>query len=356
MATTSSHMILEELAERPFDRSLRLVWADWLLEQNDPRGEVIALSSRDTLSLSERRKIVTLTRRHQRAWLGPLLAVADVKNCRWVGGFCDHLALRTGPSVKLGDVGDCFELATVRSLSTADKGTVPHGMVSFFERRSLRNLRSLSARVVEWAQLDRTRLPFQLERAGLISTRSIEVDLADLGAVQCFRAEARCEIETRALVNRESIVDFARAFSAVQNVVERFQELRLVAPVGSLEAIAAWLRLPLTFDLAPKRFESQKAWSMVHRGVTFRLVRSENGDWCMLEIVLCADPTDLELSVQVAMAASVISQLGNTGIARIQCKGERFERLHRAEVDTLRTAIRRMRKEASLSINGKTMA
>ena len=56
--------ILTGLAERPFDRELRLVYADWLQEQGDPRGEVIALSERGDLSLTERRKVARLTAQH----------------------------------------------------------------------------------------------------------------------------------------------------------------------------------------------------------------------------------------------------------------------------------------------------
>ena len=55
----------------PDDRALRLVFADWLLEQGDERGEVIALWARGNLSLTERRRVARITATHAAQLAGP---------------------------------------------------------------------------------------------------------------------------------------------------------------------------------------------------------------------------------------------------------------------------------------------
>lgn len=70
--------LLAAVYANPADDAPRLVYADWLLERNDPRGELISLQfqrrrGEGTPATEEREK--ELLKRHGKAWLGPLAPV-----------------------------------------------------------------------------------------------------------------------------------------------------------------------------------------------------------------------------------------------------------------------------------------
>jgi uncharacterized protein (TIGR02996 family) len=61
----------------------RLVYADWLIEKGDPRGEFIRLQIADDLSLAQKKN--TLLKKHEKAWLAPIRE--HVRTWRWQRGF-----------------------------------------------------------------------------------------------------------------------------------------------------------------------------------------------------------------------------------------------------------------------------
>jgi uncharacterized protein (TIGR02996 family) len=137
-------MDLAAILANPDDDGPRLVYADWLLQREDPRGELITvqceLARRDDDDTTEHRRLKRreslLLSEHASAWLGPLAAAADKWTFR--RGFLDHLALRERPrpedldawaplltSLDLGwtrnDAGACaalLSLPRVRRLTT----------------------------------------------------------------------------------------------------------------------------------------------------------------------------------------------------------------------------------------------
>lgn len=94
---TLEDAFLRAIAEAPDDDTPRLVYADWLTDQGDPRGEFIHVQCRlahlgeDDLrrpELEEREhELLTL---HQEAWLGPLCP----QLCSWTfrRGFLDRVS------------------------------------------------------------------------------------------------------------------------------------------------------------------------------------------------------------------------------------------------------------------------
>src|SRR5262249_37183185 len=67
--------LLAAVYASPSDDGPRSVYADWLLERNDPRGEFIALqlaSESRQLTKKERARQQELLVAHRREWLGPL--------------------------------------------------------------------------------------------------------------------------------------------------------------------------------------------------------------------------------------------------------------------------------------------
>lgn len=86
--------LLDLVYADPDDDGAREVLADRWLEREDPRGELVTLQmkeARGRATPADRKKIASLVRKHDRAWLGVLAAVT--KNRRWDRGFLDEIEL-----------------------------------------------------------------------------------------------------------------------------------------------------------------------------------------------------------------------------------------------------------------------
>lgn len=73
----SGEALLAEIHARPMDDAPRLVYADWLLERGDPRGELISLqlrpeSEKDKAAKKRERELL---KAHRKEWLGKLAPV-----------------------------------------------------------------------------------------------------------------------------------------------------------------------------------------------------------------------------------------------------------------------------------------
>jgi uncharacterized protein (TIGR02996 family) len=72
--------LLARIYERPEDDAPRAVYADWLLERDNPRGEFISLQLRAAKDEAAAKREAALLKKHHKAWLGPLdPVVRDVK-------------------------------------------------------------------------------------------------------------------------------------------------------------------------------------------------------------------------------------------------------------------------------------
>src|SRR5436309_1145138 len=113
---TPDDAFLKATLANPDDDTPRLVYADWLTDRDDPRGEFIALQCllarteeadprRPSLEARERQLLV----RHQEQWLGALRPLLS----RWVfrRGFLDGVAV---PARTLAEAGAFTRPATVR--------------------------------------------------------------------------------------------------------------------------------------------------------------------------------------------------------------------------------------------------
>lgn len=81
---------LREIWAAPHDDGLRDVFADWLLQHDDPRGRFIVLQltrKRRGLDAAGSKEETTLLRAHGREWLGALEPVVEKRGMRFEGGF-----------------------------------------------------------------------------------------------------------------------------------------------------------------------------------------------------------------------------------------------------------------------------
>lgn len=90
--------LLRAVCARPDDDDLRRIWADWLLEQGDPRGEFVQLQSaplrlQTSTTLARERELLDA---HQERWLGPL--AGRVGYAEWDRGLLVGCTLRYPPA------------------------------------------------------------------------------------------------------------------------------------------------------------------------------------------------------------------------------------------------------------------
>ncbi len=84
--------LLAQIAANPDDDELRRVYGDLVAERGDPRGELIAIQLAPFTSTTQSR-VLSLIRKHARTFLGPLGALVDLKEIRFVRGFLDRVSL-----------------------------------------------------------------------------------------------------------------------------------------------------------------------------------------------------------------------------------------------------------------------
>jgi uncharacterized protein (TIGR02996 family) len=138
---------LRAIAEQPDDDAPRLVYADWLQEQGDPRGEFIALQFRrlreGSLPEKDEAREAALLSKHRRDWLGPLYRVLQTQwaECRFTRGFLS--VARLCPNTALADAVTATTVwSTVEDLFVAPR---PFSYAKLFESPTFGALRSLRA-------------------------------------------------------------------------------------------------------------------------------------------------------------------------------------------------------------------
>jgi uncharacterized protein (TIGR02996 family) len=78
---------LAAIYANPDDDEARLVYADWLLDRNDPRGEFITLQMKVDPSPADRTRCRRLLELWEQTWLGPIAQLVSSGANRWDRGF-----------------------------------------------------------------------------------------------------------------------------------------------------------------------------------------------------------------------------------------------------------------------------
>jgi uncharacterized protein (TIGR02996 family) len=140
---------IDAVVANPDDDGPRLVYADWLLERGDPRGELIQLQCRRRRRAPDRNAMQRereLLKAHRREWLGPLHEFVKGK-AELVRGFLDELEL--GGSAKLLELRLDPRLRTVRSLGfVGSPPAVQEGIVTGPSPGLLRRLTQIDGRII----------------------------------------------------------------------------------------------------------------------------------------------------------------------------------------------------------------
>lgn len=353
---TREAALLRQLAERPDDRALRLVFSDWLQEQGDERGEVIALWARGNLSLTERRRLAKLTTTHAEQWLGPLAGLADLHRTRFVGGFLDELVCAPSRPAELfnaltGDV----RLATVRSLCVPPT-QAPVKLSEFLGSPVLRGVQKLDLGSSEWQELRGTLLPTAL--GSVMAPRQVVVgswgvfhkELSPLANVALFQQAKSLALSTTEFINPPVVAEIHEAVLSQHRALQDFEELMLAARYVVFEGAADWL---LACDLERRAtgtvFPRLLRWGVESGDVLFVRSREPGGPFNHLTIDLSAPEngekraasTRPNAEVRIANAAAVLVQLGPARLTSVVVKLPEGGRLRSQERHTLFAAARR---------------
>ncbi len=115
---------LKWLAEAPDDLSRRHAFADWLLEQGNPRGEFMALQLSSSLDPKAQKRMAALQKKHERDWLRAFWKSKRNGSIRFQGGVLTGIELvHWGPAAHI-PTPDEPQLATLERL-WIDGGDTP---------------------------------------------------------------------------------------------------------------------------------------------------------------------------------------------------------------------------------------
>jgi len=335
--------LLRQIAVRPFELEPRLVYADLLAEQGDPRAEVIALSARGALTLAERRRVKAIIADHARRWLGPLERITDLAETSFKAGFLDALKLAfNARAADLLSTRDEPRLATVRSLDTSAIRK-PQPLGAFLRQPTFASLTRLVVNPLAVEALAGPALPFTLEALGVADTGALERAFEAFDGVAIARATPRWELVSYQLF---ASVHAHATFRSLREQLTRcaaVPELRLVAPYGVFEGVATWLTLPHEHRRELElRWPGGERFSIDAPGLVMTLRRGAHGAWPRLDVVVAGEGLR-DVEERLSRLASVLVLLGPAELDEVHLVLPVHLTPTRAHRYALKSAARRLR-------------
>ncbi len=130
--------LLEAILEAPDDDGARQVYGDWLLEQEDPRGELIALHYKGVpLSVAEKRRERALLKAHARLWTRPIDDVLKPGRFNFARGFLDSCSVRFQTERQRTELIGHSMWRTVREIETTEMALLTHPCMRSMRRATL---------------------------------------------------------------------------------------------------------------------------------------------------------------------------------------------------------------------------
>lgn len=170
--------LLADIYARPFEDAPRLVYADWLLERGDPRGEFIVLQFKEEKSKAELKREAELLKANEKKWLGPLANVV-LKDVEFRRGFVSTVVARFKHQRDVEQYGGAPEWATVERISWSTPGasSADQDKWLYFVPRHL-HARAVDTAQAGLAQLLEAKAPWPIEE--------LRVSLYDVELVRRF--------------------------------------------------------------------------------------------------------------------------------------------------------------------------
>jgi uncharacterized protein (TIGR02996 family) len=336
---------LKEIAERPEDRALRLVFSDYLIERSDPRGEVILLSLKPALSLSERRRLLDLTALHGASWLGAMRGIVNPSLCRFTNGFPSSLSVKHlssddewGLALTEPTGGTVNELHFPANFSLAQRDVV----TSLLKERAWPHLRLMSAGSVLWNTLELTPSQFDFTSVGLISYGLFGPDVVPTERAALFFSAPALECTTFELVNARVAQEIVSSFQESRTRINRFTKIGVHIQFGAVEGVAALV----TAFLASPSLEAQ------HFSVRYNELKFEFLKQGALTVEMGRHLGALGLGGRIGVLVSVLVLLAPLKLKRLELLFAEHSRLQAGEIDAIQAALRRLKTIESFSIAG----
>ncbi len=133
--------LLQQIYEDPASDEFRIAYADWLIDNGNPRGEFIQLQMLPKRTRAQRKRATSLLKKHRNEWLGPIAAAVKKNSVVFERGFLARAQL-TKASCPPGLYGDPA-WATVIELDMEFRSMVEGQFFTHPVFRSLRILRGL---------------------------------------------------------------------------------------------------------------------------------------------------------------------------------------------------------------------
>ncbi|MBL8917367.1 MAG: TIGR02996 domain-containing protein [Myxococcaceae bacterium] len=346
--------LLRQIALRPFDLEPRLVYADLLAEQGDPRAEVIALAARGELTMAEKRRLKGIVHDHARRWLGPLEPIADSAGSVFVNGFLDTLVLAfNARPADLLALRDEPRLATVRTLD-ASTHRKPQPLGQFLRQPSLASLVRLVLAPEAVPALAGAPLPFSLEGLGVCDNGLLEDALEPLAELPFAQTVPRWELVSRLLF---ASVHAQATFEVLRGQLQyarRIPELRLVVPYGVFEGVGTWLMVPTEHRAELATRWPGERWSIEAPGLLLTLHRGADGRWPRLEVGLSGEGMR-DVDDRISRLASVLVLLGPAALDEVAIALPPQLTVTRAHRYAIKSAARRLRG-CTVTMGGETLA
>jgi uncharacterized protein (TIGR02996 family) len=176
--SSDGEALLRAIHEAPANDDLRLVYADWLAERGDPRGEFIVLQfegTRGPKPVEREQREARLERAHWKTWVGPLAPHLRKGQLRFARGFLEACCWRTVSRPKVAQVIGDPVWSTVEELAFSDGSagrsseadeSAAHPVVPLIADRAMRSLRAVEGLGTnEMAALCTLDRPLRIERA-----------------------------------------------------------------------------------------------------------------------------------------------------------------------------------------------
>jgi uncharacterized protein (TIGR02996 family) len=112
--------LLQAVWSSPDEDGPRLVYADWLVERGDPRGQFIHLQMLPSPTSAQKRLAQRLLREHMPGWLGPLVP-ACAAQARFERGFPAAVTLQWASRREVEQLGGHPAWSTVSEVTFADR-------------------------------------------------------------------------------------------------------------------------------------------------------------------------------------------------------------------------------------------
>lgn len=321
-----------------------MVYADWLMEQGDARGEWIATVNGGAVPNAQ--KLSSWISRQGAQWLGPLAPYVHVGLCAWERGFLRKIVFRDDvPDGVWAQLAGEARLLGVRDLTfeTAQVGPAAKLLVD----PVLAGVKRLAGRPELFGEPGAKALAFRPQSLGLILDE-LEVPRAHWAIDrEVFAGVEELRVIATQFVQPQVADDFAEqcALAAHRLAVERVElDLRF----GTLETAIAWLSATLNQG-------ENMSWGLKYADVTFTRYRAGDVRWG-LDVGLGNVEASFSIKARLGVVASIVSQWQLSGLDEIEVSVPAEVKLDEGDFAMLRVAARRLPFLSRFTVQGRRLA